>query len=51
VSHNTEFGLAGKFLLELRKKFGERDKELVKVAKLRRIEQERRNIEEFVQEF
>ena len=39
------------FLLELRKKFGEGNKELVKVAELRKIEQEGRTIEEFVQEF
>jgi len=37
--------------LELKKEFGGEDKESVKVAKLRRLEQERRTIEEFVQEF
>ena len=44
----AEFRSAGKFLLESRKKFRERDKESVKVAKLRKIEQRRRTIEEFV---
>ena len=39
------------FLLALRKEFGGGDKESVKVAKLRRIEQERRTVEEFIQEF
>jgi len=44
----AEFRSAGKFLLESRKKFREGDKESVKVAKLRKIEQRRRTIEEFV---
>ena len=35
----VEFGLAGEFLLELKKEFREEDKELVKVAELKRIEQ------------
>ena len=34
----TEFGSVGEFLLELRKEFREGDKELVKVAELRRVE-------------
>ena len=34
----TEFGSMGEFLLELRKEFREGDKELVKVAELRRVE-------------
>ena len=34
----TEFGSIGEFLLELRKEFREGDKELVKVAELRRVE-------------
>ena len=34
----TEFGSVGEFLLELRKEFREEDKELVKVAELRRVE-------------
>ena len=51
-TEEVEFGLAGEFLLELKKKkFGGEDKESVKVAKLRRLDQERRTIEEFVQEF
>jgi len=33
----TEFGLVGEFLLELRKEFGEEDEESVKVTELKRI--------------
>jgi len=50
-NREVEFGSVGEFLLELRKKFGERDEESVKVAELRRIEQGERNIKEFMQEF
>jgi len=35
----VEFGSAGEFLLELKKEFGEGNKELVKVVELRRMEQ------------
>ena len=41
----------GKFLAEIRKEFGGEDKELVKVAKLKRLEQEGKIMEEFVQKF
>ena len=47
----AKFGLAEEFLLKLKKKFGGRDKELVRIAKLRRIEQGGKTMEEFVQEF
>ena len=50
-SEEVKFGLVGEFLLELKTEFGEGDKELGKVIELRRIEQERRTMEEFVQEF
>ena len=43
-----EFGLAREFLLELRKEFRGEDEESVKVAKIRRIEQERKTREKFV---
>jgi len=46
-----EFGLAREFLLELRKKFRRGDEEFIKVTELRKIEQEGRIMEEFVQEF
>jgi len=34
----VEYELAGKFLLEIKKEFGGRDKETTKVAELKRIE-------------
>ena len=53
---NLEEGLlkyktAGEFLADIKRNFGERDKETVKVAELKRLEQGGRMIEEFVQEF
>ena len=39
------------FLEEIKKEFGEGNKESVKVAELKKIEQESKMIEEFVQEF
>jgi len=50
-SGKAKFGLAEEFLLELKKEFGEEDKELIKVAELRRIEQGEKMMEEFMQEF
>ena len=47
-TRETEFGLVGEFLLELKKEFGEGDEELVKIAELRRLGQEGRMIKEFV---
>jgi len=38
-------------LTDIRKEFEERDKEVTKVVKLRRLEQREKTIEEFVQEF
>ena len=46
-----EFESAEEFLVASKKEFGEGDKEMVKVAKLKRIEQEGRTIKEFIQEF
>ena len=43
-----EYEIIGEFLVDIRKEFGEGDKELVKVAELKRLEQEERTIEEFV---
>ena len=43
-----KFRLAGEFLLELKKESGGENKELVKVAEPRRIEQEGRMIEKFI---
>jgi len=46
-----EFELVGEFLAEIKKEFGGGDKELVKVAELKKIEQGTKTMEEFVQEF
>jgi len=46
-----EYESAEEFLTGLKKKFGGRDKETVKVAELRRLEQRERMMEKFVQEF
>ena len=41
----------GKFLADIRKEFGGGNKELVKVAELKRLKQKEKTIEEFIQEF
>ena len=41
----------GESLADIKKEFGEGDKEGVKIAKLKRLEQRGKTIEEFVQEF
>jgi len=46
-----EYENIGEFLADIRKEFGGRDEESVKVVELRRLEQERKTMEEFVQEF
>ena len=46
-----EYKTTGEFLADIRKEFKRRDKETVKVAELRRLEQGSKTIEEFVQEF
>ena len=43
-----EYKTVGEFLADIRKKFREGDKELVKVAELKRLEQEGKMTEEFV---
>ena len=43
-----EYETVGKFLTDIRKEFGGEDEESVKVAKLKRLEQRGRTIEEFV---
>ena len=45
-----KFKLTKEFLMEL-KKFGGENKELVKVTKLKKVEQREKTIEEFVQKF
>ena len=46
-----EFENVGEFLAEIRREFGGGDKESVKVAELKKIEQGGRMMEEFVQDF
>jgi len=46
-----EFESVGEFLAEIKKEFGGGDKELVKVAKLKKIKQGERTMEKFVQDF
>ena len=46
-----EFETVGKFLAEIKKKFGGGEEELVKAVELRKLEQGGRMMEEFVQEF
>jgi len=43
-----EYKSAGEFLAGIKREFGGGDKETVKVAELRKLEQGRRTIEEFV---
>ena len=46
-----EYKTVGEFLADIKKEFGRGDKELVKVTKLKRVEQGGKTMEEFVQEF
>ena len=46
-----EYENVGEFLADIRKEFEGGDKELVKVVKLRKLEQESKTMEKFVQEF
>ena len=46
-----EYKNIGEFLANIRKEFGERDEESVKVARLRRLKQGRKTVKEFMQEF
>ena len=46
-----EFESVGEFLAEIKKEFGKEDEESVKVTELKRMEQEEKLMEEFVQDF
>jgi len=46
-----EYELIGEFLVIIKKEFGGGDKKSVKVAELKKLEQEGRTMEEFMQEF
>lgn len=50
-SENLEYETTEEFLVDLKKEFRGRDKEVVKVTELKRLEQEEKIIEEFVQKF
>lgn len=50
-SENLEYETTEEFLVDLKKEFRGRDKEVVKVIELKRLEQEEKIIEEFVQKF
>ena len=43
-----EYEIAEEFLADIRKEFGEEDKELVKVAELKRLKQRNKIIEDFI---
>ena len=45
-----EYKIVGEFLADIKKEFGGEDKEGVKVTELKRLEQGRKTMEEFVQE-
>jgi len=47
----VEYKSVEEFLLSLKKEFGGEEEELVKAAELRKLEQEGRTMEEFIQEF
>ena len=46
-----EYETVEEFLVDIRKEFSEGDEESVKVAELKRLEQRRKMMEKFVQEF
>ena len=50
-SWKVEFESARNFLVELKKEFEERDNQLAKIAKLKRIEQRSKTIKKFVHKF
>ena len=50
-AEKLEFEIVGKFLAEIKKEFRGGKEELVKAAELRKLEQGRKTMEEFVQEF
>jgi len=50
-AEEVEYEMVEEFLTSLRKEFGEEEEESVKAAELRKMEQGRRTMEEFIQEF
>jgi len=50
-SRSLSYPMVGEFLLDLKEEFDRRDNETMKMAKLKKVEQESKTIEEFIQEF
>ena len=50
-AENLEYGIIEEFLKVLKKEFGGRDNKTMKIAELKKVKQEDRTIEEFMQEF
>ena len=50
-TEEMEYKTVEEFLTSIKKEFGSREEELVKVVELRKLEQGERTMEEFVQEF
>ena len=48
---NLEYEIVGEFLMNLKKEFGGDNDETMKVAELKKIKQENRTMEEFIQIF
>ena len=48
---NLEYEIVGEFLMNLKKEFGGDNDETMKVAELKKIKQENRTMEEFIQKF
>jgi len=46
-----KYKTVGEFLMDIRKEFGGGDEKSTKVAELKRLEQEGRTMEEYIQEF
>ena len=46
-----EYKIVGEFLADIKKEFGKENEEMVKVAELKKLEQERKTMKEFMQEF
>ena len=50
-SGNLSYTIVGKFLSDLKKEFGRENDKMMKIAELKKIEQEVKIIEKFAQEF
>jgi len=50
-SRSLSYTMVGEFLLDLKEEFDRRDNKTMKMAKLKKVEQESKTIKEFIQEF